>query len=137
MTGRYLKRIKIAPSRIKGAGTGVFSKKYITKGTNLGYYKGKEYDAITIKPKDLKFLDKSQYVMGIFDKYGNVIKYVDSSDKNKKFSNWTRYINGVKDPKQKPNVKFIQKRTRVHIIAIKNIPPNKELIVDYGEHYEW
>ena len=140
MDKKYKKRrIEIKKSRIRGAGLGVFAKRFIPNKTILGYYKGRSYFPKNMKSKDWDLLDNSDYVMAIYDSDGDIYKYIDSSGVNKKYSNWTRNINGIKKKSQekKQNVRFIQKRTRVAIETIKDIPIGTELIIDYGDEYLW
>ena len=137
---KYKKRIVVKKSNIKNAGLGVFANMFLEKGTFLGYYKGKVYQADNLTDKELDFLDESAYVMAIYGDKGDdeqITKYVDSSDTNKHVSNWTRYINGAKYKKDKPNVQFTQKISRMHIETLRDIEKGEELIADYGPGYIW
>jgi len=137
---KYKKRIVVKKSNIKNAGLGVFANMFLEKGTFLGYYKGKVYQADNLTDKELDFLDESAYVMAIYGDKGDdeqITKYVDSSDTNKHVSNWTRYINGAKYKKDTPNVQFTQKISRIHIEVLRDIEKGEELIVDYGPEYIW
>lgn len=133
---KYKKRIIIRRSNIKNAGLGVFANTFLKKGIILGHYKGRIYDAENLNEKELELLNKSAYVMAVY-KDDEIISYIDSSDANKSLSNWTRYINGSKSKKQKPNVRFIQKVSRIHIETLRDIKKGEELIVDYGSDYIW
>ena len=133
---KYKRRIVIRRSNIKNAGLGVFANTFLKKGMILGYYKGRVYDAYNLKKEEFALLDKSAYVMAIY-KDNEMISYIDSSDANKSRSNWTRYINGSKSKKQKPNVTFTQKISRVYIETLRDIKTGEELIVDYGPEYIW
>ena len=131
---KHKKRVVVKKSNIKNAGLGVFANMFLEKGTFLGYYKGKVYQAHNLTDKELDLLDESAYVMAICEGEGEdeqIIKYVDSSDINKHVSNWTRYINGAKYKKDKPNVEFTQKISRMHIKTLRDIEKGEELFSKY------
>ena len=126
---RYL-RLRIAPSKIKDAGMGVYAVDKIPKDAECPYKGVKksmergdvyyswiiyEYDLITgnsITTKELFLLDAS----------------------NKKTSNWTRYVNcGMR--RRDNNMDSIQKFDKIYYFAKKNINPGQELFIDYGLGY--
>lgn len=134
---KYKRRILVKKSNIKNAGLGVFANVPFKKGSFIGIYKGKRYDINNLSDDDKELLTNSAYAMLVYDSSGNVSSYIDSSEKNKHLSNWTRYINGCKLKKQKPNVGFVTKNTRVHIEVIRDIEVGEELLADYGPLYKW
>ncbi len=126
---RYLK-IKLAPSTIPNAGLGVYAvddipkdakalykgvKKSMTRGNYIYSWIIYEYDTVTgnsITLKEMYLIDAT----------------------NKKYSNWTRYVNcGMK--KKDNNMDSIQKFDKIYYFAKKNIPSGQELFIDYGTGY--
>ena len=121
--------IEISKSSIPGAGKGVFATKYIPEGSVMGYYKGRlytqeEYDKLTNKDYifELKFANQPHF-------------FIDAS--NRKYSNWTRYVNGAKKKSQKNliNTDTFQQCFNIYFEAKKDIQPGEELIITYGSHY--
>lgn len=120
--------VRIDTSTIPNAGLGVFANKTIKKGVCLGEYKGKfltpsEYE----KKKNYK-----SYVWEILAENGEISGYVDGG--NKKYSNWTRYVNSPSVQK-KENVEMKIIHGRVFYFSCKNIKKGNELFIWYGEEY--
>lgn len=121
----------IKPSRIPGAGMGVYSVKFIPANTIVGEYKGKfltddEY-------WKLVNTDQWHYVMGLDEcsyKFTNGIKYIDG-----RFGNFTTRINYA--PTEYQNVRFqkICEAPFVNVIATRDIEAGEEIYVDYGPNY--
>ena len=118
-------------SRIPGAGMGVFATKDISKGTEIGEYKGK-----FISDEEywkLVNADEWHYVMGLDEcsyKFTNGIKYIDG-----RVGNFTTRINFA--PEEFQNVKFkkVCEKPYVVVIATKDIKKDDEIYVDYGPNY--
>jgi SET domain-containing protein len=121
--------IQIADSKIPGAGKGAFAKDAIEKGVVLGKYIGKE----CTQESD------GSYVLAV-EGYLNekfVQLCVDAEDLDT--SNWTRYINGIKEEGDIKNVEFFLGGTFakpiIGIRTIKKIVKGEELLLDYGPEY--
>ena len=127
---RYVEKelIEMKPSRIPGAGTGVFAKKDIPINTELGLYRG-EY--LTDKEFEEKFADAGlgTYVLTLDDpnEEGRNF-YVDGLKKG----NWTSRINSPKGTLNKVNIVFY---TDGRVVAKRNIKAGDELFVGYGPKY--
>lgn len=123
--------VSVKPSRIPGAGMGVFTIKDIPKDTVIGEYKGKflkddEYWNLVNK-------NEWHYVMGLDEcsyKFTNGIKYIDGRN-----GNFTTRINHA--PVEFQNVKFqkICEFPYVQVITTKDIKKDEEIYVDYGPNY--
>lgn len=121
-------KILIKPSLIPGAGDGAFAYKFIPKDTILGDYIGDECS----EDSDGDYV---LYVAG-YNAYGEEIERCINAE-NKATSNWTRYINSIKqgDGRTK-NAKFIVRgRDTVSVKTIKDIQAGEEILVDYGNEY--
>lgn len=121
----------IEPSRIPGAGMGVYSKKFIPSNTIIGDYKGK----FLTDEEYWKLVNSDQwhYVMGLDEcsyKYTKGIKYIDG-----RFGNFTTRINYA--PTEFQNVKFqkICEAPYVNVVSTKDIQAGDEIYVDYGPNY--
>jgi SET domain-containing protein len=127
---RYVEKelIEMKPSRIPGAGTGVFAKKDIPINTELGLYRG-EY--LTDKEFEKKFGDSGlgTYVLTLDDPSEEGRKfYVDGLKKG----NWTSRINSPKGTLNKVNIVFYADG---RVVAKRNIKAGDELFVGYGPKY--
>ena len=128
----------------------MFAKKFIPKGTLIGFYKGK----VMTQRKWKRFLEKSHlsavrrdvygrasYVVHYKVKNGNRIEHyiVDGFDETT--SSVFRYMNTcmVGERHIGENCFFhlwtFEKRFRVAILSLKDIHPGEELFVDYGERF--
>lgn len=123
-------KVRISPSKIKGAGMGVFAidpipehargiyqgVRKLERDTNKNYaWSIREYDEDT---------GESSYEEDFF--------YIDAQDP--KHSNWTRYVNcGMKNSDN--NLVVEQYYDKLFYIALKDIPAGTELFIDYGDDY--
>jgi len=120
--------IKIRKSDIPGAGNGVFAKKDIPKGTELGYYVGeiinnKEFE------KRYKEYGHGEYVLELTDPK-NPRKQINIDAK--KHYNWISRINAPKGTGKKASLHW-----DIHglTIASRNIKAGEELLISYGKEY--
>jgi uncharacterized protein len=130
--------IKIAKSTIPDAGNGVFAQVDIPKGKFLAYYIGE-----LITEKEFQKLADTSYIFAIETvktinknkKPIDRIFYIDAT--NIKTSNWTRYVNGAKTPKQEKmiNIESKQKGLNICYYTTKDIKKGSELIMSYGDEY--
>lgn len=120
--------LEIKESTIEGAGKGVFAKRDIKKHECLGEYKGKLLSVKEFKRKP----HHCDYVWELLDDEQDVIGYIDGG--NKKYSNWTRYVNCPSTEKQN-NVVPIQKQFKMYYYAKRDVSAGEELFVWYGSVY--
>lgn len=121
------KDLVVKRSTIPGSGNGLFTKKLILKGTAIVEYKGK------ISGWENANHDGGNNPYIFFVNRNHVI------DALKRFSALARYANdglGLKRIKGVTNnCIYITKGKKVFIKAIKDIPANSEIFVDYGKDY--
>ena len=124
----FLERnLQVKKSTIPGAGKGLFTTKFIPKGTRIAEYKGK---ISTWKDVDhAKGLNAYIY-------YVNRNHVIDAS-KHKHIL--ARYVNDAKGCdngiKLANNCIYLIENNRVFLESKKDIPANSELLVGYGKEY--
>lgn len=121
------KNLVVKKSSIPGAGKGLFTTKFIAKGSRIAEYKGK---VSTWKEVDhAKGLNAYIY-------YVNRNLVIDAS-KHKKIL--ARYVNDAKGCengiKITNNCIYLIENNRVFLEAKKDIPANSELLAGYGKDY--
>lgn len=121
------KDLLVKKSTIPGAGKGLFTKKFIAKGSRIAEYKGK-----ISTWKDVDHHDG----LNAYIYYINRNHVIDSSRHKK---NLARYANDAKGSlngiKMMNNCYFVIEKCRVFIESKKDIPPKSELLVGYGKEY--
>lgn len=125
----YQKCLSIRPSRIIGAGLGIFANIDIKKDTELGWYRGN-----IITEKEWKNCKDDSYMWLITDDTEKNY-YIDG--KYIKNSNKLRYVNGCLTPGQiaSVNVEAYQYGLKIWYRTIRKIKNGEELIIDYGKDY--
>jgi len=120
------KQLEVKDSSIPGAGKGLFTSKFIAKGTRIVEYKGK------IRTWEEVKLDDSNYY--IF--YVNENHIIDAASYKRSPA---RYINDAKGLQRinglKNNAEFICEGLRVFVDATRDIPAGAEIFVGYGKDY--
>jgi SET domain-containing protein len=120
--------IVVKKSTIPNAGLGVFATNHISKYTLLDEYKG-----ILITPEQYnKKKSNLAYIWELLDDKENAVGYIDAA--NKKYSNWTRFVNCPNTLKQE-NVIPVQRGFKMLYYSNKDIKPGEELFIWYGEEY--
>lgn len=112
-------------------GKGVFSTKFCQAGTSLGYYTG------VILTEDMVGADGGDYLLELSRRPSWIRKkqweqgyrYVDAIDE---LDCLGRYINGSKNGLPRANAVIGMSGK---ITLLRDLPPNTEIIVDYGEYY--
>lgn len=121
------KDLLVKKSTIPGAGKGLFTKKFIPKGTRIAEYKGK-----ISTWKDVDHHDG----LNAYIYYVNRYHVIDSSKHTK---NLARYANDAKGSangvKLMNNCHFVIDNCRVFLESRRDIPPKAELLVGYGKEY--
>jgi SET domain-containing protein len=132
--------VKIADSKIPGAGKGIIATKRIPANTDLGEYIGQWVPITSIDVDNYDF----KYAWAISDYRGNkrpagvklkddsVIGYIDAKDATK--SSYHRYINHPMTDEE-ANVHGKQIKNKLYYYTIKDIEPGDELYINYGSEY--
>jgi uncharacterized protein len=114
----------VAPSQVKGAGLGLYTTKPIKKGTVIVEYKGEK---LTTKQYNERY-DKDDY-----GSYGMEVNSRLVIDARKTSSGLARYVCDYTGSGKKPNTQYQGEKHKVEIIALRNIEPGEELLIDYGK----
>merc|ERR1719317_710065 len=100
----------------------------------LGEYKGriltrKEYDEL---PEEV-----CDYVFQKTRREGTKMTYSYVDARLRRFSNWTRYVNGAKSKEQRENVNMevYQYRQKLFYRTCEDVNTDDELLIDYGSDY--
>ncbi len=121
------KNLKVKKSTLPGAGKGLFTTKFIPKGSRIAEYKGK---VTTWKEVD------HQDGLNAYIYYINRHHVIDSSMHKK---NLARYANDAKGSENgirlMNNCRFVTEGTRVFMESKKDIHPHSEILVGYGKEY--
>ena len=123
------KQLVVKPSSLPNSGKGLFTKKFIAKGTRIVEYKGKKTTWKNVNIDE----GRNGYIY-----YINRNHVIDASlNKNK---NLARYANDAKGSKKietlANNCRYVQdSKLRVYIESKKDIPANSEILVGYGKQY--
>jgi SET domain-containing protein len=121
------KNLLVKKSTIPGAGKGLFTKKFIPKGSRIAEYKGK-----ISTWKDVDHHDG----LNAYIYYINRNHVIDSS---KHKGNLARYANDAKGSlngiKLMNNCQYVIEECRVFLESKKDILPKSELLVGYGKEY--
>ena len=120
------KNLIIKESNLPGAGMGLFTKKFISKGTRITEYLGRHTNW-----DDVKDDDHNGYIFYIDD------DHVIDAGKNKKsvarYANDARGITKVKGLTN--NTEYTNEDNRIYIDAVKDIEAGGEIFVGYGKAY--
>ena len=121
------KQLVIRKSTINGAGKGLFTKKFIPKGTRIVEYKGKVSTWKEVDHDD----GQNPYIYYINRNY-----VIDAKPLPKTFGRYANDADGLKKIKSiKNNARYVIDDFRVYIEAVKNIPMGGEILVRYGKEY--
>lgn len=120
-------QLVVKKSKLPGAGKGLFTKKFIPKGTKIVEYKGR---ISTWKEVDHQKGDNG-YIFYV--KRDHVIDAAPYKKALARFANDARGINKVKGITN--NSEYKEFGLRVFIVANKDIPAGSEILVDYGKDY--
>jgi SET domain-containing protein len=121
------KQLYVKQSTIPNSGKGLFTKKFIPKGTRIVEYKGR-----ISKWKDVKDEDgKNGYIFYVTRNH--VI------DAKRTLSALARYANDAKGLTKVPgiinNCDYVTDGLKAYIESKKDIPAGSEIFVDYGKDY--
>jgi hypothetical protein len=121
------KQLVVKQSRIPNSGQGLFTKKFIPKGTRIVEYKGR------ITPwKDVKDEDgKNGYIFYV--NRNHVIDAKPYKSALARYANDARGISKVKGVVN--NCDYVTDGLKAYIESKKDIPAGSEILVDYGKDY--
>jgi uncharacterized protein len=121
------KQLFVKKSTIPNSGKGLFTKKFIPKGTRIVEYKGK-----ISKWKDVKDEDgKNGYIF--FVNRNHVINALPVKSALARYANDARGLSKIKGLNN--NCDYISEGTKAYIESKKDIPAGSEIFVDYGKDY--
>lgn len=121
------KQLYVKKSTLPGAGKGLFTKKFIPKGTRIVEYKGRTRTWKEVKQD----VDESPYIYYV--KRNFVIDALNDKKAMARYANDARGLQRVKDISN--NAEYVEDGVRVFIEAAKDIPANSEIFVSYGPEY--
>lgn len=121
------KQLYVKKSTIPNAGKGLFTKKFIPKGTLIVEYKGKRSTWKDVKDED----GKNGYIFYI--NRNNVINGLPNKKALARYANDARGLVRVKGVLN--NCDYTVEGIRAYIEAKRDIPAGSEILVDYGKDY--
>jgi uncharacterized protein len=121
------KQLYVKTSTLPNAGKGLFTKKFIPKGTRIVEYKGRTRTWKEVK----KDLDESPYIYYV--KRNFVIDALNDKKALARYANDARGLQRVKELNN--NAEYVEEGVRVFIEAVKDIPAGGEIFVGYGPEY--
>ena len=121
------KQLFVKRSTLPTSGKGLFTKKFIPKGTRIVEYKGK-----ISKWKDVKYEDgKNGYIF--FVNRNHVINALPVKSALARYANDARGLSKIKGIVN--NCDYISEGVKAYIESKKDIPAGSEIFVDYGKDY--
>lgn len=120
-------QVTIAPSSIPGVQLGVFSTCWIKEGTQMGPYTGR-----IVKVEELSSDVDNSLMWEVLNEDGTVSHFLDAKDENPR--NWMGFVNCARN-EQEQNLDVFQYGGNIYYRAVKDIPPDQELLVWYGGTY--
>lgn len=121
------KQLYVKTSTLPGAGKGLFTKKFIPKGTRIVEYKGRTRSWKEVQQDE----QESPYIYYV--KRNFVIDALNDKKAMARYANDARGLQRVKDINN--NAEYVEDGVRVFIEAAKDIPAGGEIFVSYGPEY--
>jgi hypothetical protein len=121
------KQLYVKTSTLPNAGKGLFTKKFIPKGTRIVEYKGRTRTWKEVQKDE----DESPYIYYV--KRNFVIDALNDKKALARYANDARGLQRVKDLTN--NAEYVEEGVRVFIQAAKDIPAGGEIFVGYGPEY--
>lgn len=115
------RQLVVLPSKIEGAGEGVWTREAIPRRTRLGPYEG------DITPTSTE----SGYGWEVV-RFGQSVHWVDAVDETT--SNWVRFVNCARNQGEE-NLRAFQYKGRLYYRTVRDVPAHTELLVWYGDSY--
>lgn len=123
------KDLVVKKSTLPGAGKGLFTKKFIPKGTRIVEYKGRITTWKDVEKEESKGENKYIYYV----KRNYVINAEPYKKALAKYANDARGLVKIKGVSN--NAAYTEDGLKVYIEAQKDIPAGAEILVDYGKEY--
>jgi uncharacterized protein len=121
------KNLVIKKSTLPGAGQGLFTRKFIPKGSLISEYKGRISKWKEANNKS----GNNNYIYYITRNH-----VIDASPYKKSMARYANDARGLQRIKGlSNNSAYVENGLRVYIEAKKDIPPGSEILVDYGKEY--
>jgi SET domain-containing protein len=120
------KQLVVKDSSIPGSGKGLYTKKFIPKGTRIVEYKGR----ITTW-KEMKNAHENGYIYTVNNNH--VIDALPYSKALARYANDARGLKKVKGLLN--NCVYVNDGLKVYIESVKDIPAGSEILVSYGKGY--
>lgn len=121
------KQLFVKTSTIPNSGKGLFTKKFIPKGTRIVEYKGRISTWKDVKDED----GKNGYIF-----YVNRNHVIDGKPYTKAFARYANDANGLTKVKGLVNnCDYVTDGLKAYIESKKDIPAGAEIFVDYGKDY--
>ena len=121
------KQLIVKRSSIPGSGKGLFTKKFIPKGTRIVEYKGKITTWKEVKHND----GANGYIY-----YVSRNHVIDAHTYKKSLARYANDARGLQKIKGiANNSAYVHDKLRVFIEAVKDIAANSEILVAYGKEY--
>lgn len=121
------KNLIVKRSTIPNAGKGLFTKTYIPKGTRIIEYKGK-----VTSWKDADHDDGNNLYIFYVNR-NHVINAADNKKLLARYANDAKGLSKIKGLRN--NSEYVNEKTRVFIIATRDIAAGSEIFVGYGADY--
>ena len=121
------KQLYVKTSTLPGAGKGLFTKKFIPKGTRIVEYRGRTRSWKEVQQDE----QESPYIYYV--KRNFVIDALNDKKAMARYANDARGLQRVKDINN--NAEYVEDGVRVFIEAAKDIPAGGEIFVSYGPEY--
>ena len=116
--------VRAAPSRIAGAGPGVFARVPLPRNMDLGFFRGERLSKAQV---DARWGTQcAPYTLQL----GRSRTYVDAVDP--RFRNWTALVNDARGSGSTPNCAFSAHGV---LHTLRPVQTDDELLVDYGVEY--
>jgi len=118
--------LTIKRSTLPGCGQGLFTKKFISKGTIITEHTGKitTWRAIDFTDHNpYLFYVTRNHIIDARDQYDSYARFVNDANGHKRVNGFTN------------NSKYVIIDKRVFIIAIKDISAGNEIFISYGKEY--
>ena len=122
------KQLYIKKSTLPDSGKGLFTKKFIKKGTRIVEYKG---EIMTWKEVQKLADDRNGYVFYVSSKH-----CIDAFNYKKALGRYANDAKGLSRIKGiKTNAEYVVDKKKCFIEALKDIPAKSEIFVEYGADY--
>lgn len=120
------KQLEVKGSGIPGAGRGLFTSKFIPKGTKIVEYKG------TIRTwKEVENDYRNYYIFYVNDNYT-----IDATTCKKSVAKYINDAKGIQKIKGlNNNAEFVVNDLKVFVEATRDIPAGSEIFAGYGKEY--